>query len=314
MTLLQFALMVVWALPGVGAAAQNAPAVTLRGVVSDQTGAVVPGALVSLATTSPAARVRTGSDGAYSFNGLAPGHYSIEVIAPGLALPQPLGVDLQPGVQTLNIQLALATLSEKVAVNDTQSAVSTDPSNNASAVVLSGADLDALSDDPTNLEADLQALAGPAAGPNGGTVYIDGFTGGQLPSKDSIREVRINQNPFSPEYEKLGFGRIEIFTKPGSDHYRGSAFYNFANDFWNSRNPYAAEKAPFLLKEYGGNAGGPLGKRASFFIDVRRDATDNGSVINGVVLDPATFEAQPYTDVYRVPQRAIRVSPGSIIS
>ena len=99
--------------------------------------------------------------------------------------------------------------------------VSTDAANNASALVLQGDDLDALSDDPNDLQADLQALAGPSAGPNGGSIFIDGFSGGDLPAKESIREIRINQNPFSPEYDKLGYGRIEIFTKPGMDKYRG---------------------------------------------------------------------------------------------
>jgi len=138
-----------------------------------------------------------------------------------------------------------------VTVSDTaDSTVTPDPAANASAVVLRGEDLDALSDDPTNLEADLQALAGPAAGPNGGSIYIDGFTGGQLPSKDSIREVRINQNPFAPEFDKLGFRPIEIFTKPGTDRYaeRGSSTLP-------------------TMREYGGNVGGPLNKRSSFFGD-----------------------------------------------
>jgi hypothetical protein len=267
----------------------------------------VPGATVTLSSGKTAV---TGSDGGYVLSGLQPGSYTVQVSAHGLALSQPAHIALKAGVQRLNLQLQLAALSEKVTVNDAPgAAVTPDPSANASAVVLRGEDLDALSDDPTDLEADLQALAGPSAGPNGGAIYIDGFTGGQLPSKDSIREVRINQNPFAPEYDKLGFGRIEIFTKPGSDHYRGTAFYNFADDFWNSRNPYAAEKAPFLLREYGGNVGGPLNKRSSFFVDVRRDATDNGSIINAVTLDPTTLSAAPFTDVYRVLQRAIRVSP-----
>jgi Carboxypeptidase regulatory-like domain len=288
-----------------------AQTVTLRGVVLDQTGAVVPGATVVLTAASDRAiTTATRSDGTYAFTGLQPGNYTVEVSAPGLALAPPAKINLKSGVQMLNLQLKLTTLSEKVTVNDAAgSAVTPDPAGNASAIILRGDDLDALSDDPTNLEADLQALAGPAAGPNGGAIYIDGFSGGQLPSKDSIREVRINQNPFSPEYDKPGFGRVEIFTKPGSDRYRGSAFYNFADDFWNSRNPYAAQKATFLLREYGGNVGGPLNKRSSFFLDVRRDATDNGSIINGITLDPTTLGAAPFTDVYPVPQRAIRVSP-----
>ena len=79
-----------------------------------------------------------------------------------------------------------------------------------------------------------------------------------MPSKESIREIRINQNPFSPEFDKLGYGRIEIFTKPGTDKFHGTGFYNFGDSFWNTRNPYAQQKAPFLLKEYGGNLSGPI--------------------------------------------------------
>ena len=101
-----------------------------------------------------------------------------------------------------------------------------EPDNNATALVIKGDDLMALPDDPDDLSDALQALAGPGAGPNGGAIYIDGFSGGQLPPKESIREIRINQNPFSAEYDRLGFGRIEILTKPGTDKYRGTLYFN----------------------------------------------------------------------------------------
>src|SRR5437763_13668942 len=130
-------------------------------------------------------------------------------------------------------------------------------------------------------------LAGPAAGPKGD--YIDGFSGGQLPLKNAIREIRINQNPFSPEYDKLGFGRIEIFTKPGTDNFRGSLGYNFANDKWNSRNAYAARKAPFRLNELSGTLSGPVNKHASFNVNLIREWVDNGNVVNGAVLDSRTL-------------------------
>ena len=106
-------------------------------------------------------------------------------------------------------------------VTDTQQ-VELDPAKNAGALVLKQEDLDMLSDDPDDLQADLLALAGPAAGPNGGQIFIDGFSNGQLPPKESIREIRINSNPFSAEYDTSGRGRIEIFTKPGSDKFHGS--------------------------------------------------------------------------------------------
>ena len=82
--------------------------------------------------------------------------------------------------------------------------LSVEPDNNATALVIKGDDLAALPDDPDDLSDALQALAGPGAGPNGGAIYIDGFSGGQLPPKESIREIRINQNPFSAEYDRLG--------------------------------------------------------------------------------------------------------------
>jgi hypothetical protein len=90
--------------------------------------------------------------------------------------------------------------------------------------VLRGDDLQALADDPDDLAADLQALAGSSTGPNSGQLFVDGFTSGQLPPKESVREIRINSNPFSAEYDTLGYGRIEVFTKPGTEKFRGMFF------------------------------------------------------------------------------------------
>ncbi len=200
---------------------------------------------------------------------------------------------LNTGAQTLDVRMKVASVTQQVTVQENAGpSVSTDPSSNSTATVLRGDDLQALSDDPDDLQSDLQALAGPSAGPEGGEIFVDGFSDGQLPSKDSIREVRINQNPFSPEFDKLGYGRIEIFTKPGTDKLHGQGFYNFGDDIFNSRNPYAQQKAPFLLQEYGVTLSGPISKRASFFLDVERRAIDNGSVIDAVTLDPATFACQ----------------------
>jgi hypothetical protein len=284
---------------------------TLRGQITDESGAIIPGATVTL--TGPSGLVKTlttGSDGSYSFVGLVPGKYKVMASAPDLAMAQPAPIALNGGVQSLNLQLKVASTVQQVTVQENAGpGVTAEAANNASALVIRGDDLEALSDDPDDLQQDLQALAGPSAGPNGGSIFIDGFSGGELPPKDSIREIRINQNPFSPEYDKLGYGRIEIFTKPGTDKFHGSAFYNFGDDVWNSRNPYAAQKAPFLLKEYGGNLSGPISKQASFFLDVRRDAIDNGSIINAVTLDPQTLAVNPFTQVFASPQRREMVSP-----
>jgi hypothetical protein len=99
---------------------------------------------------------------------------------------------LKDSSQTLNLELKVAATTQEISVQEKQGpAVSTDPTANVGALVLRGDDLDALADDPDDLAADLQALAGPSAGPSGTAFFIDGFSGGQLPSKESIREIRI---------------------------------------------------------------------------------------------------------------------------
>ena len=292
--------------PGYGQIAQ------LRGRVVDPSGAVVPGAAVSLKGPDGRTLAATSSgDGGYSFAGLDPGVYTLQASAPNLALAMPVSVTVRPGVQILNLQLQVTRSSQQISVEENAGpAVATDPAANATALVLRGQDLQALADNPEDLAADLQALAGPSAGPNGGSVFIDGFSGGDLPSKDAIREVRINQNPFAPEYDTLGLGRIEVFTKPGSSQFKGTAFYNLGDSVWNSRNPYAQQKAPFLLQESGVNFGGPMGHRASYYLDLERHSITNGAIINGITLDPATLAIQnPYTAVLAIPQRRVIINP-----
>jgi hypothetical protein len=274
---------------------------SLRGQVTDESGALVPGAKVTVIAGGSAAKsTKTDDRGVYTFAGLAPGEYAVQASAPRLEQPQPAKILLNPGSQSLNLVLRVASISEKVTVAENGApTVSTASANNASALVLTGTDLDALPDDLDDL----------AAGPNGGSIFVDGFSGGQLPPKESIREIRINQNPFSAEYDKLGYGKIEIFTKPGSDKYRGTAQWNFANDFWNTRNPYSPEKAYFLLNEFEGNAGGPLTSKSSFTVDAQRNMVDNGSIVNAVNVNLQTFAIQPFSAVLVTPGRYTNVSP-----
>lgn len=286
---------------------------TLSGRVTDQSGAVVPAAAI-VATGPPEIRsgvikATAGSDGAYSLTGLTPGAWKVSASAPQLALPQPAAITLRAGVNTLDLQLKIAASAQQVTVTDSGApAISTESSNNAGATIIKGDDLDALSDDPEDLAADLAALAGPSAGPGGASIFVDGFSGGQLPPKESIREIRINSNPFSPEYDKLGYGRIEIFTKPGSDKFHGSVGYNLGTARWNSRNPYSAAKAPFLLQETENSVSGPLTGHSSFTLDFERQAVDNGSIANGEMLD-SSLNPVPFSSVLKTPQRHTLIGP-----
>ena len=211
------------------------PSGTLHGQVKDPSGATVTNALVVLVPAAGTSlTAQTNGQGIYELKA-APGKYTVDVTAPGFALYENTDVEITAGqVQTLNISLAIEVEKQKVEVSDTAPTVQVNPENNASAVVISGKALEALPDDPDELQNDLTALAGPSAGPNGGQIYIDGFTAGQLPPKSSIREIRINQNPFSPEFDKLGYGRMEIFTKPGTDKFHGQVLISGNDSAFNS--------------------------------------------------------------------------------
>jgi hypothetical protein len=121
--------------------------------------------------------------------------------------------------------------------------------------------------------------------------------------------VRINRSQFSAEYERLGFGGIEILTKPGSDKYRGQGFFNFNDARLNSRSPFAATKAPSQAKVFGGNFSGPLQKkRSSFFVSVNSGQIDQSRILNATVLD-AAYNIVPLREDIRTPTRNFSFSP-----
>jgi hypothetical protein len=230
------------------------------------------------------------ASGTYAVRGLAAGSYIVQVSFTGFAPFVSAPIDLAAGqTKSVDVKMAVEATEQQVVVTDEGGpTVSTDASANSSSMVLKGSDLDALSDDPDELSSELQALAGPSAGPNGGQIYIDGFTGGQLPPKSAIREIRINQNPFSAEFDKIGYGRIEIITKPGSDTLHGR-FYSQGNDnAFNTGNPFTAELPSYYSDQFNATVSGPLSKKASYFLSVedRETQTDNVySIPGGPVYD-----------------------------
>lgn len=288
--------------------AQSTGGVTVQ--VQDALGSVVVGAAVTLVSGDGKEKNGvTNNQGEVTFRNLAPGKYKLKVSAPNFAMYENTEAIVEPGKTAELIALMTVEVVEEVVNVDSDDGVSVDPVGSASATILKGADLDALPDDPDELAAALQALAGPSAGPNGGQIYIDGFTGGQLPPRESIREIRINQNAFSAEYDRLGFGRIEILTRPGSDKFRGSAFMNFNDESLNSRNPFAANRAPTQMKFFGGNISGPIQKgRSSFFLDLNRRVQDSNAVINALVLDP-NLNPVIFSEDVTVPTNRFSISP-----
>src|SRR5215813_8643280 len=134
-------ILVLFALAG----SVHAQTATLRGVVTDESGAVVPKAVVTVSSPGFTKSAVSGDDGSYILTGLPPASYTVQASAPDLALQKPVTMGLKPGTQVLNLLLKVASTSQQVTVQDQAGQpVSVDASSNASALILRGTDLDAL--------------------------------------------------------------------------------------------------------------------------------------------------------------------------
>src|SRR6202011_461749 len=319
---LKIVLLFFVALTPIVARAQQTGA-TVHGVVADPENAVIPGATVTFTPASGKALItQSQSDGTYVLRGVPPGTYSVTVTMAGFASYVKQGVRVAAGqALTLNVQMAIQQQQQEVNVTAQAAQVSVDADSNASSTVLKGKDLDALSDDPDELSSELTALAGPAAGPNGGQIYVDGFTGGQLPPKSSIREIRINQNPFSAQYDRLGFGRVEVLTKPGTDKFHGSAQLQGTASAFTTGTPFVSTQPPYHTVFFLGNVTGPINSKASFTLGGSRRQIQNNQIVNSrifanpsaptVLCSPGdtTCTELPYQTALTAPQNRWDISP-----
>ena len=279
-----------------GQVAAPANTVTFRGHITDPTGALIPGAKVTIVTAQGKTVATTTADaaGAYEVHGLPPGGYVVQAEFTGFAPFKSQIIVIAAGqAKRVDIAMAIQVEQQNITVTDDSPTVNVEASGNSNAIVLKGKDLDALSDDPDELSNELQALAGPSAGPNGGQIFIDGFSGGQLPPKSAIREIRINQNPFSAEYDRLGYGRIEILTKPGTDKLHGQAFIMGNDSSFNTNHVFSAPGstvAPtipsYYSYQFNGTVSGAINKNTSFFVSAERRniGQDNAWLIPDAIL------------------------------
>jgi hypothetical protein len=276
----------------------------LKGNVTDQLGSLVVGAKVTMRNSrGVVTSATTNSSGIYEFKRLEPGTYELKIVAPGFSVFEDKEVTITAHeLKTLNAQLEVALADEQVTVDDRN--ISTDSDNNQNAIVLRGRELEALPNDPQALASALQAMAGPTDPESGGNaqIKVDGFSNGQIPPKEAIREVRINNNPFSAENEFPGWNGIEISTQPGADKWHGSFAFDFNDESLNSRNPFTSTRAPYQQRGYSGGLSGPIiTKRASFSVYFSRYLSDANSVVNATVLDPVTLKPVTVNESFVTP-------------
>jgi carboxypeptidase family protein len=262
---------------------------TVHGSVLDPDQAIIPGVTVTLTPASGKLQTTPSkSDGTYSFRTVAPGTYTLSVTANGFAPFVKQGIVVTAGANLdVDANMALADANQVVNVTTDTVQLSVDPDSNASATVITGDALNALSDDPDELQTELEALAGPSAGPNSGQIYIDGFTGGQLPPKSSILAIRINSNPFSAQYDQPGYGRIEILTKPGTDKFHGSGSAQFQDKILNTSNPFlgSANNQPNYYTTFGlASLTGPIRPGTSFTLSGSYRNIQANTIINPTAI------------------------------
>jgi len=258
---------IVLALLVTGAAATPSPAQApaRRGrlivTVADQSGAVLQHAAVAVTREdagAPAApvSVATGDAGVAVVDGLVEGRYTIQVEFPGFATAIVRDVRVRSGDTRRRVTLQIRKLDQAVTVSRDRQSSALDPGGSAFSSVLTREQIDALPDDPEEMEAVLKAMSPP-----GSVIRVDGFTGGRLPPKSQIRSIRLpRMDMFAAQNHggMSGIMHIDIMTMPGMGPLRGSTDFNFLDESLNARNPFTPVKADEQLRRYGFSLSGTI--------------------------------------------------------
>ncbi|MGC8792328.1 MAG: carboxypeptidase regulatory-like domain-containing protein [Bryobacteraceae bacterium] len=254
---------------------------TLSGMVEDPSGAPVPGVRVIL---QPARRrAVTGLEGEFRFENLAPGRYRIEARHPDFR-PARMSVDLAPGAQrAVRIVLHLAELRQELTVSAQAEPLSVNPTENPEAVRWQRGLLRALPVFDLDLLGTAAILLDPAqAGSGGYQVVVDGMETDRLGvTVSAIREVRINQNPYSAEFSAPGRGRLEVITARAESRYHGELNLLLRDHRLDARNAFAPGRPRQQRRTVEGHFTGPLARsrRWSFLASGSREADDQESVV-----------------------------------
>ena len=254
-------------------------------IVIDQTGAVIPRAVVTASGQDEATQAAgpqttaTSSVGVAAIDGLVPGRYTIEVEFPGFEKAVVRDVRVRNGDNRRSVTLQIQKREEAVNVQREKQSAAMDPQGAAFSTVLTREQIAALPDDPDEMERVLKAMAPPGA-----TIRVDGFTGGKLPPKSQIRSIRLPRMDQMAAQNHGGLGgalHIDIMTQPGQGPIRGSVDFTMRNDALNARNPFADTKGDEGLQRYNGSLGGAVRpNRSSFSIVLQRTAQyDTGNLL-----------------------------------
>jgi hypothetical protein len=274
----------------------------IDGVITDPTGALIPGAHVQAATGLTDV---TDATGHYAFACVPLTSTTITADADGFAQATARARARAGGAAHVNLRLAVASVRTDVQVS--ANANGADNGRTAGTRVLGLEDVQRLSDDPDDFLRELQALAAGAGGLSGSAlVTVDGFQNvSTVPPKSSIASIRVNPDLFSSEYQNppwLG-ARIEIETKPGSGPWHGALFFADSAGPFNATDPLSVTATPAGKRRYGFELGGPITqKKSDVFLALEKRDIDEFSVVDAVTLNPDGAPA-PLQQSIPAPQR-----------
>lgn len=274
---------------------------TIRGQIVDPSGAMVAGSLVTLRAGEQELETTVSDQrGEFLFFSVPSGSYSVIVAARGFR-DEERRVTVAPGqTPTLSIRLKIEVQRQDISVPSED--LSSSPDRNLGAIILRGSDLDALATNSQDLKTQLEAMAGSDLSAQ---FYVDGFTADRLPSKSSILEIRMNQDPYSSQFDTPGGERIEIITKPGSDRLHGNLVVFGEDSPLNSENPFVRNQPPYSSFFTEGNLNGPLTKTSSWFLAADEQTVGAQSFTHAITS--ATGPA--FTQTVSSPQTSIDFGP-----
>ena len=260
----------------------------ISGQVRDKTKNPISGATLTFQLPGGGSRtVKSNKAGMYEVHGLTTGSYSVRAEAKGFDSVELRSVRLTGSRRLhLNFTLDLPPVKQVIVVSSGEKPLSIEPESGASTIQLQGAALTGLPDDPNDFAAAVQALAGPSAlGPTVAQLFVNGFLLSEMPPKQTIREIRINDNPFSAENDRPATNRIEAVTKSGGQRVHGQAYGNLDLGWWDARNPFSSPLPPNPSRLFGGNVSGPISSRATYFVSLERTQLDFKNAVNATILN-----------------------------
>jgi hypothetical protein len=256
---------------------------SVSGSVFDQSGAAMPNASVTLRKGADVKTAVTNDAGRFTFDHVSAGAYDVSAEQQGFKSATTRVVVGNRSPRPLEFKLQLANLQQQITVDADEVQVSTDTEANADVTNL---DRNALDNAPIfdgdYISTISRFLDSGAIGTNGTSLIVDGLEVNTVAlSSSAIKEVKINQNPYSPEFMRPGRGRIEIVTKPGASAYHGTVNFVFRDNRTNAREPFATTRPFEQRKNIEMSLSGPLasGKTSSFVLTGNYRAEDAQAVI-----------------------------------